>query len=343
MDNVQHVIFDVDTGIDDSLALLSLLGSQRTRIDAVVCTAGNVPARQVAENTLGWLSLARADDVEVAIGAERPLIEPLHTTEDTHGPFGVGYAELPPHGRRLGSRHAAHVWSSTARSRPGEITGIVTGPLTNLALAIRLDPDLPKLLRRLVVMGGALNHPANTTPTAEWNIFVDPEAAKTVFDAFGEASDGRRLILTPLDITERIVMTTSHMERLAAAAGCRQPEIIDEHDPRGRRSRAEIELVRHISDAVRFYMEFHRDMGQGFIAHLHDPFAAASAMDESIAEYRPAAIDVELAGPSSRGQVVADWAGHWTRTANADVATATDPESVLADTIARIARVACRS
>nr|WP_179429865.1 nucleoside hydrolase [Spelaeicoccus albus] len=336
---------DVDTGIDDSLALLYLLGDSRAQLEAIVCTAGNVPARQVADNTLGWLALAGAGAIEVALGAEVPLSQPLQTTEDTHGPLGVGYAELPPHGRTISGRHAASVWSEAARSHPGEVTGLVTGPLTNLALAVQLDPELPQLLGRLVVMGGALNHPGNTRPTVEWNTAVDPDAAKIVFDRFAGLPAERRPILCPLDLTERIVMTSAHVERLAAASGCAAPERILPSDDRGRRSSADVELIRQLSDAIRFYMEFHRDMGQGFIAHMHDPFAAAVALDPGRAQYRPATLDVELAGRLTRGQIVADWpgpsgAGIWGRPPNADVAADTDPEAFFDALIERIAAVA---
>lgn len=342
---MQHLILDVDTGIDDSLALLYLLGDARACIDGIVCTAGNVEAGQVAENTLGWLSLAGTGAVEVALGAEVPLVEPLRTTEDTHGPHGVGYARLPAHGRQVSDRHAARLWSDLARERPGEVTGLVTGPLTNLALAVQLDPELPELLHRLVIMGGALHHPGNTRPTAEWNVSVDPDAAKIVFDRFAGLPASRRPILCPLDLTERIVMTGEHIARLAGASGCTAPERILPGDDRGRRSQADVELIRHLSDAVRFYMEFHRDMGEGFIAHMHDPFAAALALDPGLADYRAATIDVELAGRLTRGQTIADWpgragTGQWGRQPNLDVAVDTDPAAFFDAMIERIARVA---
>ncbi|MDV7266700.1 nucleoside hydrolase, partial [Rhodococcus oxybenzonivorans] len=173
----QRLIVDVDTGIDDSLALLYLLASPEAEILGIASTAGNVPVEQVAANNLNWLGLCRAPDIEVALGARVPLDCPLRTTEDTHGPQGIGYAVLPDSGRSLSERDATTMWVELVREHPGEVTGLVTGPLTNLALAIRAEPELPRLLHRLVVMGGAYNHPGNTTPTTEWNVSVDPEAA----------------------------------------------------------------------------------------------------------------------------------------------------------------------
>ena len=154
----QPIIMDVDTGIDDSLALLYLLASPEADILAITCTSGNVPARQVAINNLAWLELCGAPEIEVSLGSEVPILAPLMTTEETHGPQGIGYAELPEPTRTISSRHATEVWVELARSRPGEIVGLVTGPLTNLALALRIEPELPRLLKRLVVMGGAFDY-----------------------------------------------------------------------------------------------------------------------------------------------------------------------------------------
>ena len=178
------VMVDVDTGIDDSLALLFLLASPDAEIVGIASTAGNVPAPQVAANNLAWLDVARAGPIPVAVGSLTPLVVPLVTTEDTHGPQGIGYAELPASARSLDARSAAELWVDVVRAHPGEVIGLVTGPLTNLALALKREPELPLLLRRLVVMGGAFHYAGNTTPTAEWNVSVDPEAAKVVFDAF---------------------------------------------------------------------------------------------------------------------------------------------------------------
>ncbi len=334
------LIVDVDTGIDDSLALLYLLASPEAELVGITCTAGNVNARQVAINNLAWLELCDGPDVEVALGAEVPIIAPLMTTEETHGPQGIGYAELPAPTRTLSTRHATQVWIDNARKRPGEITGLITGPLTNLALAVKLEPELPLLLKRIVVMGGAFNHPGNTTPTTEWNVAVDPDAAKIVFDAFSVVPDDRRPVICALDVTERIEMHPHHIAELARAAGSTPDEIISPDDEPGRRSQASNKVIRHLSDAVRFYMEFHRLYDQGFLAHMHDPFAAAVALDPKLATTRPATVDVELAGTLTRGQTVADWRGMWGRRPNADIVVDTDPAEFFRRTIDRVGGLA---
>jgi purine nucleosidase len=205
---------------------------------------------------------------------------------------------------------------------------------------VKLEPELPLLLKRIVVMGGAFNHPGNTTPTTEWNVAVDPDAAKIVFDAFSVVPDDRRPVICALDVTERIEMHPHHIAELARAAGSTPDEIISPDDEPGRRSQASNKVIRHLSDAVRFYMEFHRLYDQGFLAHMHDPFAAAVALDPKLATTRPATVDVELAGTLTRGQTVADWRGMWGRRPNADIVVDTDPAEFFRRTIDRVGALA---
>src|SRR5207249_2366748 len=167
---------------------------------AVTCSAGNVPAAQAAANTLSVLELCGASDVEVAVGSAAPVLEPLRTAI-SHGPGGLGYAELPAARAPVSPRFGPDLLVEEARSRPGEILLVATGPLTNLALAVRRDPELPLLLRRLAIMGGAFDYPGNTTPAAEFNILVDPEAASIVFGAFS-ASGVPRPLICGLNVTE---------------------------------------------------------------------------------------------------------------------------------------------
>lgn len=321
----QSIIMDVDTGIDDSLALLYLLASPEAEIVAITCTSGNVPARQVAINNLAWLEVCNAPQIEVALGSEVPVVAPLMTTEETHGLQGIGWAELPPPTRTISERHATEVWVELARSRPGEIIGLITGPLTNLALALRIEPELPRLLKRIVIMGGTFKQSGNTTPTTEWNVAVDPESAKMVFDAFSGLPEDRMPIVCALDVTELIEMKPEHVRRIAKLAHSTPPELITEEQPDGTRSGASNPIIRHLSDAVRFYMEFHVAHGQGFLAHMHDPFAAAVAIHPDLARVKLATVDVELAGALTRGQTIADWRGLWGREPNAAIVVSTDP------------------
>lgn len=334
------LLLDVDTGIDDALALVYLLANPDVEIVGITCTAGNVDAAQVARNNLALLELCGRPGIEVAIGAEVPLQIPLRTTEETHGPQGIGYAELPAPRQQVSARHGVAVWVEEVRKHPGEITGLITGPLTNFALALKLEPSLPKLLKGLVIMGGAFNYPGNTTPTAEWNVSVDPHAAKVVFDAYLGVPVERLPVVCALETTERIEMTPAHVARLAELAGAEVPEIISPEDARGLRSASDNPLVACLSDAIRFYMEFHRDYDQGFLAHMHDPFAATVAAGAARIETRLATVDVETASPLTIGTTVADFAGMWRKPANARIVTVNDPAACFDEILPRVGRMA---
>ncbi|WP_431817288.1 nucleoside hydrolase [Gordonia jacobaea] len=336
----QRLFFDCDTGIDDSVALLYLLARTDVDIVGIASTAGNVPVDVVAANNLAWLSLCERGEIPVHRGPDGPLVAPLMTTEDTHGPLGVGYAELPTSDLVVADTDAPDAWLDAAQAHDGELVGLVTGPLTSLATAIRRDPSLPRRLRRLVIMGGAFHVHGNTTPVAEWNIAVDPEAAAEVFAAFGV--DGAPApIVCPLDLTETVALLPDHLVRLAAAAGSSPVEYLDPTDEPGIRSVADNPIVRHLVDAMRFYLEFHDAHDEGYLAHLHDPFAAMVALDPAIADTLPAQVGVELTGALTRGMTVADERGMWGGTPNARIATATDVDAVfdhLIETIASLAR-----
>ena len=334
-----RLLLDVDTGIDDAVALMYLLATPTAGIEAITCTAGNVGAHQVALNNLAILDLCSHTGVEVAIGSEVPLEVPLVTTEETHGDQGIGYAVLPPPRGRVSGRHAVDVWVEAVRSHPGQITGLVTGPLTNLALALRVEPDLPLLLKGLVIMGGAFNHPGNTTPVAEWNTHVDPHAAKEVYAAYEGLPFEKLPIVCALETTERIECTPAHIDAVSRAAGA-GPELLGPEEAEGTRSRNGNAVVACVSDALRFYMEFHRLYDQGYIAHLHDLFAAMVATGEAGFEDRLATVDVETESPLTFGQTVADFAGMWKRAPNARIVTGNDPPAVFDLMVRRLADLA---
>src|ERR1700730_1974003 len=159
------------------MALVYLFASDDADVVGIASTAGNVPVQQVCRNNRGLLELCQITGVPVSKGSERPVSTPLRTAEDTHGPEGLGYAQLPSTDRQVTAHDGDQAWRRTAQAHPGELVAIPTGPLTNLALALRIEPALPTLLRRLVIMGGAFDYRGNTTPVAEWNISVEPEAA----------------------------------------------------------------------------------------------------------------------------------------------------------------------
>lgn len=335
----QPVFVDVDTGVDDAMALAYLFASDDAEVVGIASTAGNVPVQQVCSNNLGLLDLCRMPEIPVSKGSEEPVSSPLRTAEDTHGPEGMGYAQLPISGRRPTEYDAAEAWVRAARTFPGELIAVATGPLTNLALALRAEPALPTLLRRLVIMGGAFDYRGNTTPVAEWNISVDPEAAAEVFTkwtgAWGDEKPAHLPIVLGLNLTEHIAMTPALLNRLAEEAGATSVAM-SISDDRGTRSASDNPLIAVLEDAMRFYFEFHFDQGEGYLAHLHDPLAAAVALDPDLVSYRATTVDVELTGTLTRGMTIADWSNRWEREPNALIGVDVDPAAFFDRFIARV-------
>jgi purine nucleosidase len=325
------LLLDVDTGIDDALAILYACASPDAELLAVTCLSGNVAADDVQRNTRQVLELAGRPDVEVALGRRQPLLRPLDIAPDTHGPHGVGYAELPPPSIPLSSRFAPDVIVDAARRRPGEITLVTLGPLSNLAIAVLMEPALPRLLRRWVLMGGSYRVPGNTTPTTEWNIHCDPEAARIAFGAWQAAVDAdpdqRRALALGLDVTEQARMLPDHVVALARRSGSTPDDSLDPGREPGapeRRSVASNPVVRFVADALRFYMEFHGRYDGFYGAFVHDPLATAAALDEALVTTRALPVDVDASGGVADGQTIADWRGLWARRPNVDVAVEAD-------------------
>jgi purine nucleosidase len=341
---------DCDTGVDDALALLYLAGSPEVELVAISCCSGNVEARQTAANTLAVLELAGRTDVEVAVGRTVPLVRPLETTPETHGPHGIGYAELPPATRPLSARHGADLLIEHARRRPGELTLLTLGPLTNLAVALEREPALPGLLRRVVMMGGAFGAPGNTTPVSEWNIHCDPEAAKAVFAAWSSAIQAEpatpRIVALGLDVTERAVFRPDDLVTLARRAGCRPDDAIGRahgEDPLDATTWvATNPMVRFVADALRWYMEFHLRADGFYGAFIHDPLAAAAALDPGLVRTQARTVDVETEGTLTAGQTIADFRNQWGRPPNVDVAVEADAAAFLGRLIERIGALAGR-
>ena len=177
------VVLDVDTGTDDALALAYAIASPGIELVAVTTVAGNVDVEKTTANTLSVLDWLGAGDVPVHRGASRPLVRPHRDASYFHDEGGLGGARLPTSTRSIGVDRGPAALIRLARQRPGELTLVALGPLTNLAIALNVEPRLPEILKSVVIMGGAYTVPGNTTPAAEFNILVDPEAADQVFTA----------------------------------------------------------------------------------------------------------------------------------------------------------------
>ncbi|MFN8520205.1 MAG: nucleoside hydrolase [Chloroflexota bacterium] len=333
------LLIDCDTGIDDALALLLACASPEADVRVVTCVAGNVDAHQVAINTRAVLELAGRPDIEVALGREVPLLRTLQTTPETHGGEGLGDARLPPPRAALSPRHAADVIVAEATAHPGELTLLALGPMTNLAVAVLREPRLPRLLRRLVLMGGAYGAAGNTTPVAEWNVAVDPEAMAVVLRAW--APDGPMAwgddapplpLALGLDVTEQARFLPEHLGRLAARAGCGP-----DGTPRGGGPRNPV--VGFVADALGHYFRFHERFDGFRGAFIHDPLALAAALDPTLVSTRPLAVEVHLGGIAD-GQTIADRRDHWGRPPNLDVAVAADVPAFVDRFIERVGGLA---
>ena len=342
------LILDVDTGIDDSLALLYAAAAPDADLLAATCVSGNVAARQVEINTRAVLELAGRADVEVALGRETPLVRALEIAPETHGPRGLGYAELPPPSRPLSARHAVDLILDEARRRPGEIALVTLGPLTNLALAVEREPALPRLLRSYTLMGGAFGVPGNTTPTNEWNIHCDPEAARIVFRAWAAARETDPTIPRPLalglDVTEQARILPDDVVRLARRAGSTPDDTValahGEDPMHATRSVASNPIVRFVADALRFYMEFHAAYDGFYGAFIHDPLAVAAALDRSLVTTEALYVDVETRGEITAGMTVADRRHLTGKPPNLDVAVSADVPRFMDRLIERIGGLA---
>jgi purine nucleosidase len=321
------LMLDVDTGIDDAFAILYAVASPATELIAVTAVHGNVALEDTERNTRAILELAGRTDVEVAAGRPTPLLRKLVIAPDTHGEHGLGYAALPPPRMPLSGRYAPDVIVEAARERPGEITLVTLGPLTNLAVAVLAEPRLPKLLKRWVSMSGAFRVPGNTTPVSEWNIHCDPEAARVALGAWQTAVDEDettpRALLMGLDITERAQLLPRHLDALAARGG-------------------ESPVVSFAQDALRFYFEFHQQYDGFYGAFVHDPFVVAAALDPLLVRSEAVSVDVDASGGPGDGQTIADWRRTTGRRPNADVVVAGDADVFLDRLIDRVGRLAAR-
>jgi purine nucleosidase len=241
------VLLDVDTGIDDMVALLIAATAPELNLRGVTCVAGNVEIHHVARNTGKILRMAGRGDVPVSIGAGRPLHRRLRTAHDTHGPTGTGYVELTGEDANLGSTDytavpAPRYLAAHLQRHPGELSVVALGPLTNLASAVLNHVDLAAGAREVVWMGGTLEVRGNTTETGEWNACVDPEAAEACLAA------GALSRIFPLDATQQVLFSLEDLDDL--------PDTY---------------LASVVRDAIRFYVAFHREADGIDGCYLHDP------------------------------------------------------------------------
>jgi purine nucleosidase len=319
------LLIDVDTGIDDALGLLYACACDAVNLLGVSTVAGNVDVIKATRNTRAVLALAGRADVAVWPGCAHSLLRQSRDASAVHGGSGLGHAVLPDPPADPAPLNAIDRIVACARANRGELVLVATGPLTNIAMALMREPQLPGLLKRFVLMGGAFSEAGNVTPAAEFNIWHDPEAARIVFRSFGDAG-AAPLVAVGLDVTRRTRLLPEHIDGLWKRC---------EGAPRGPA------LMRFLDDATRHYFEFIEEREGSRFFTMHDPLAIAAAIDPSLIVTQAVAVDIETAGELTSGMTVADWRGVWGRAPNAHVATDVDaPATVDAfeTAIARLAR-----
>ncbi len=268
-----RAILDVDTGVDDAMAIALAVAAPTIDLVAVTTVAGNVELEHTTRNTLRVLDFIGATDIPVYRGMSRPLDRPLHTASHIHGTDGLGGADIPQSTRTVEALSAPQYLIDAARQSPGDLTFIFVGPLTNLAVAVALEPELPRLVKRLVIMGGAFRMPGNTTATAEFNIFADSMAAAQVLAAGFDAT------WVGLDVTTQAVFERAQWDALESATA------------------PNAQIVRKAG--AQMFVIFNRPVFQ-----LHDPLAVAVAADPTFVDAPEETVMIETGGAYSAGQTI---------------------------------------
>jgi inosine-uridine nucleoside N-ribohydrolase len=271
---MHKVVWDMDPGIDDALALILALKSPEVRVLGITTVAGNAPVEMTSANARRVLEYLNAESILVAMGAANPLNRPLEDALSYHGSDGLGNCGLPP---PLTPLYPAKAWDFLAWlvwDAPGEVTLVATGPLTNMAYAFELHPELPGLLAKLVLMGGAYGltpyGKGNRTPYAEFNIWQDPEAAHIVFNS------GVDIFAVGLDVTMNpaACLNSQHLEQIKTR---------------------QTPAAHLVAQLVEYEIKYHR------CCRMHDPLALATLLDASLLDFTLAKVEVVEGNNWDRG------------------------------------------
>jgi purine nucleosidase len=309
----RKIIIDTDPGQDDAVAILLALASPEIDVLGITAVAGNVPLPLTEKNARIVCELAGRPDVRVFAGCDAPLARPLVTAEHVHGKTGLDGPQMADPTMPLQDQHAVDFIIQTLREEPsGTVTLVPVGPLTNIATAFQRAPDIIARVREIVLMGGAYFAVGNITPAAEFNIYVDPEAAKIVFAA------GVPLVVMPLDVTHKALTTRARIDAFRA-------------------------MGTRVGDMVAAWTDFFErfDMAKygSEGAPLHDPCTIAYVIDPSLFSGRLINVEIETGSELTLGMTVADWWGVTDRPKNALFIGDIDAEGFYALLAERLARL----
>ena len=287
----QKIIIDTDPGQDDAVAILLALASpEEIEVLGITAVAGNVPLSLTEKNARIVCELAGRPDIPVYAGCDRPLKRKLVTAEHVHGKTGLDGPELPEPKIKLQEKHGVDFIIDTILQEPeNSISLCPLGPLTNIASAILKQPKIVSRIKKIVLMGGAYFEVGNITPAAEFNIFVDPDAAKIVFEA------GIEMVVMPLDVTHKALVTEKRNEafrQLKSPVGIAVAEMTD------------------------FFERFDKEKYGSSGAPLHDPCVTAYLINPKIFSGKKINVEIETKSELTLGMTVADWWGVTDRKAN---------------------------
>ena len=290
------IILDCDPGHDDAIAIMLAAGDPAVDLLAITRVAGNQTLEKTTLNALRVCTLAGIHDVPVAAGCARPLTRPLQVAEDVHGESGLDGPRFGEPTVRVVGEHAVDLVHRILQEHPEPVTLVPTGPLTNIALLLALYPELRDRIENVVLMGGAIGE-GNVTPSAEFNIFVDPEAAAIVF------AGGVPVTMCGLNVTHQALVTPDVVARLEALGG---------------------DLGSVCVELMTFFASTYKKLWGFEAPPLHDPVAVARVLDPTLVECVDAHVAIEVSGEHTRGATVVDLHGYLGQAPNAKVAVGLD-------------------
>lgn len=296
---MKRIVIDTDAGVDDAQAILLAFGHPDTKIEAFTTVNGNVSVEKTTANVLKVLDIAQKN-VPVFPGCARPLINPPHHAVHVHGKDGLGDCGMPTSRREAESKHAVQALIDLANASPGELCLIAIGPLTNLASALQLDPELPYKYRELTIMGGAITSKGNMNITAEFNIYADPEAAHIVFEHWPKTH------VLSWETTLAHVFTKDVLARFFAMG---------------------TEKANFFHDTNQIILNYIREHMRTEMLFAPDALAVAAAIaPEIVTKKENHYLSVELCGKFTRGQTSVDWWDTSGKPANAELILEIDQE-----------------
>jgi purine nucleosidase len=309
----QKIIIDTDPGQDDAVAILLALASPELEVLGITAVAGNVPLKLTEKNARKICELAGKPETKVFAGAIRPLVRQLRTAEEVHGKTGLNGPQLPEPTMPLQAQHAVDfIVETLMREKEGTVTLCPLGPLTNIALALIREPKIAPRVKQIVLMGGGFFEGGNTTPTAEFNIFVDPHAADVVMKA------GIPVTIMPLDVTHKALTTkkrTAAFRKLKTRPGIA------------------------VADMLEFFERFDEEKYGTDGGPLHDPCVIAWLLKPKLFKGRQVNVEIETSSELTMGMTVVDWWGVTKRPKNATFMREIDADGYFALLTERIGRL----